>query len=1123
MKPVPLKVCRLPLVLAAALATFVCASSSRAIVLIDDAASPGDSPADAVGITAARQPVRYIVRYTETPLAMYNAEQLARGLAPLPLKTTALGVRRLDVHSAAAQAYVSFLRDQQQAHVAAMSAALGRTVTPILSLQHALNASLLELTPSEAATVSNLPDVQQVVRERAYAPATDIGPGFIGAPGLWWNAPAAQDTLFAGGFDSGVGFFGDGVVVGDIDTGYNSLSPSFQPVDSKGYRVTNPLGSGNYLGQCSLPLISAAGCNDKVIGVYDEIDLTRSEGAFSAYSVEDRQGHGSHTASTAAGDYRSADFNGYVHDIAGVAPHANLVIYYACSPTVLCTDSATTAAVDHAIADGVVDVLNYSISGGRTPWDDPTSLAFLSAESAGIFVAAAAGNTSGGAAPQPGSVNHVEPWVATVAAGTHTGGSIAQVLNLIGPGPSTQTAVLTPSSGGDAPGRLAFDGALTLSPQFHNADTLGIDGCSGFAAGTFAGNIALLSRGGCTFSAKVNAAAAAGAVAVIISDNRVEGPLTLSVPGTNVPAFGVLQSEGTALNALLLSSPPNPNNLHVLAANIPDAASRHATQADVLASFSLLGPTYFDMVKPDLQAPGVSILAAVANDGSPQGADRVDVYNGTSMATPHTAGAGALLRQAQPHWTPAQIKSALMLSARENGLTQPDGKTASGFFDRGSGRIQVDAASKVGLVMDENTLDFALANPDAGGDPHALNVASLLSSDCAASCTFTRRVTSSSPNAVTWTASFAYPIGTITPSSFKLSAGASQALTMSINSAGLAPAATYPTEVLLLPDDATLSPLHMPVAYQVPAPKLQVMPTILNLGTVGSGPASANVTLKNTGGGSLAVTQGNSGNANYEWVHQTTRYMWGQSSTQYAARENGAAENFSAEDFTVTGFATANLSVIYTPGFAFPDSLASFGPQLPLHWRIYADVGGRPSGNPENSSAPVWSFDTTAANAGVAIGSARSPDDLQLNLAAAGAPPTALTPGHYWLVVYPTFACLGAGAGCTTGAWYWASSAAGSGGPPQTIELGTPTASGWSEIDPTIGKGLALQIASTVSCSVPSWLSQTGLPVTLGEKGTASTTVTATAPLGGAAATGYLCAATASPAMVTAVQVNALQ
>jgi len=752
---------------------------------------------------------------------------------------------------------------------------------------------------------------------------------------------------------------------------------------------------------------------------------------------------------------------------------------------------------------------------------------------AGIFVAAAAGNT-GASTPQPVpySANHVEPWVATIAAGTHSGGPLTTSLAIDGAAApvTTELPILSGShyAGFDAPVRAV---PVKLSTAFHVTDTTGVDGCSatlnagtGYAASTFAGAIAVISRGTCFFGDKVLSAQKAGAVAVIVSDNRVEdltqASFTLDdvadgfTPEITVPVTFVSQADGQALQAYL--------NAHaVTAATLPVPFARLKTTPDELANFSLLGPAYLDVVKPDLQAPGVNILAAVANDGSPGGPNRVAMLSGTSMATPHTAGAGALLRQVHPSWSPAQIKSALMLSAKETGLTKPDGVTPSNFFDRGAGRIQVDAAANVGIVLDENALDFALANPDVGGDPHSLNLASLQDADCAKNCSFTRTFTSSATKPVKWSVGFAVDAGTASPSNFTLQPGASQTVKMDINSAGLAPGHLYATEFLLLPDDPALAPLHMPLAIGVPSPNLVASPSPLNIAGVGSASASAALSLFNSGGGSLDVAQGSSGSANFDWVQQTTRYVWGESSTQYAAREIGAAEYFAAEDFSVTGSAPTTLSFIYTPGFAYPRKLTSFGSNLPLHWRIYADNGGRPSGNPEDGSTPLWSFDTTAANKGVVIGTTGSPNDLRLNLAAAGAPPATLAPGHYWLAVYPTFPCLGAGSGCTTGSWYWATSPSGGGSPAQTLEFSPSATPSWTEIDPSAGKGLAMELGSTVSCAVPAWLSQSGLPLTLGEKGIASVTVTATAPLGAAAATGYLCLAT--PGGVTAVQVNARQ
>ena len=1107
-------------------------------VYTDDSGSPHNVAV--VGLNATNTTARYIVRFVEAPVALYNdavaAHQSIAGFGPIPV-TVKNGHARLDVKSAQAQSYAQFLKKQQVQHVSDLQAELNLPAgfAPVYSMQYALNAVVLKLTAKQATKLGALVGkgvVSGIERDRPQPLATDIGPGFIGAASVWWGTPAGQDTLFASGFDNSGGFKGDGVVIGDIDTGYNSLSPSFQPTDESGYTISNPLGAGTYLGQCNVANISRAGCNAKVIGVYDEIDLTGScTGTCpSQFSVEDTQGHGSHTASTAAGDYRSATLAGYTAKISGVAPHANLVIYYACSPdpNVQCSTAATTASVDQAIQDGVVNALNYSISGGTDPWKDATSLAFLSAENAGIFVAAAAGNTSASVPAQvAGTANHWEPWVTTVAAGTHTGGAIAPNLSATGPGTPPSNVVNQPltEGAGDTPPTATLAANIVLSPNFQNSNTSGNDGCNPYSAGQFTGAIALVSRGTCVFSTKVANAVTAGAIAVVISDNRPEAPLIPSVPGATVPVYSLTQPQGTNFKNFLSA------NSNSVPAVIPYPPTRQPQQPDMLAGFSLLGPVGINVIKPDVQAPGVDILAAIANDGSANGPNLVALYDGTSMATPHTTGSGALLSGLN-HWTPMEIKSALMMTAKEAGLTKADGVTLSDYFDRGSGRLQDFPASTAGLVLDENALDFSYADPSApqNGDPSTLNLASMQNLKCINSCSFTRTFTATANENVTWTVALTGDAGGNTTSSvsnFTVAAGATQPVTLTVNTSSyLSDGANHFGEMTLTPSDPTLATLHLPIAVAVPPPTIVAQPNPLAITNVGTSSASAQLTVSNIGGPTLNVSQDN-GLASpyyYTWINQVTPFTYGYTSTQYAARVPGATDYFAADDFTVTGNSPVNLADIYVPGFAQPNGLSTFGANLQLHWRIYTDAAGKPSGNPD-SGAALWSFDATASSPGVYVGAVQYPDDIFLSLATAGAPSTALPAGHYWLVVYPTFPCLGVGSACTSGQWYWLTSSNGAGSSAVNIAPQTPSPA-WAPIDPSTGAGLAMFIDSQISCAAPTppWLSQTGLPLTLGGLGSANVTVTATSPLGGTNTTAYLCLDsndTNNP--ILPIQVNAAQ
>jgi hypothetical protein len=1068
---------------------------------IDDSGKLAPDTRYAVNVANANKPVRYIVRFEEQPLALYNgSNKPVSGIASIPMKTMPNGRKRLDVHSPAALSYLSYLSDKHQQHLADIATAIGRAPVVRYQMKHALNAALVELSSADAAKVLKVPGVVAVERDRPHALSTDIGPGFIGASSVWWGSPAGQDTLFTSGFESVVGYRGDGIVIGDIDTGYNSMSPSFQPTDSAGYTVQNPLGTGVFLGQCNVAGISLAGCNDKVIGVYDEIDLTGScTGTCPAFSVEDTQGHGSHTGSTLGGDGRSATLAGYTAPISGVAPHANIVIYYACSPdpNIQCSTAATTASVDQAVADGVVDALNYSISGGTDPWNDSTSLAFLAAADAGLFIAAAAGNTGASAPNQvPGTANHLEPWVTTAAAGTHTGGAIGPLLSLTGPGtpPANVQNIPLAEGVGDTPPTATITDPMVLSPTFENADLLGTDGCSAYTGGTFTGSVALVSRGTCTFITKVNNAVAAGAIAVVISNNR-PGTVLPSVPGATVPVYSVTQQQGTDLQTFLAA------NSNTAPSVIPYPPIRQPQQPDELASFSLLGPSNLPVIKPDVQAPGVDILAAVANDGSAGGPDLVALFNGTSMATPHTTGSGALLMGLHPGWSPEEARSALMMTALETGLTKADGTTPSDFFDRGSGRLQDFPASKAGLVLNETGLNFTAANPATGGDPSTLNVASMQSNNCVtvaiggatstATCSFTRFFRTTQNHTVTWTPAFTGVTATTVPATLSVHANANpQPLTVNVDASAFASDDTFHFgEMTLTPDDTSLPVLHLPIAVKILPPAIAVAPTSLSI-TIPPPKTTktGTLTVSNTGGPTLDVsnTNDNTSFGPFVVLDQTTQGDGGYGDYSDLFLDIGPEGLYVAEDFQVTG-ASTNLSKLSFPGFVTgATSLAGYAGNN-VHFEIYADAAGVPNGNPETvAPSYVWNF---VGVIGTTTGLDVTGNTISIDLNAAGATATALPAGTYWLVAYPETNYFDSG-------WAQFESATTFGNNAHAInpqgDFGIGT--NWVDFtDPSYGApnpGLAVHIEASVPCGA-AWLST--VPPTLTLDGLLSGTVTVTA------------------------------
>jgi subtilisin family serine protease len=757
------------------------------------------APADA----AAR--VRYTILLKDAPLATYRGG--VPGFAPAARFASGRKAGRLDVKAAASQAYVSYLADQQHAFVQSFGAAIGRPLSVVATMQHALNAVIVELDEREAGIARGRADVELVEREEIRALLTDRGPAFIGAPSIW-----------DGSASNGVATQGEGIVVADLDTGINWQSPAFAATGAgDGYAHTNPNGAGVYLGLCgpTPPNADLGRCNDKLIGMYDFTSTAPTR------SASDLDGHGSHTASTIAGNHWTAPFGGGTFNISGVAPHATLIAYRVC--TTGCSTSASTQATNQAVIDGA-DVLNFSISGGVSPWGDSVSIAFRNAVAAGTFVAASAGNDG----PVAGSTNHTEPWVETVAASTKDN-VVGFRFNLTQPSspPETQDRPLRPAAP-PLPTESLVDVPFVKSPTFDDGSN---DGCAPFAADTFTvadlptadtvfvdgfdpattptriGAVAVLSldqnASNCGSVARRQAALDAGAIGVIFVDRDF---INL---GASETSWSMLRADWDAVWAVVEANPEQAR------ASLLLPAGSFPQRGDVVADFSSRGPRASSgqyLVKPDITAPGVDILAAyTAEEG---GATSTAMENGTSMSSPHITGSAALLRAVQPTWTPSEVRSAINMTSKIADLVNADG-SATDPFDLGSGRVDLTKAALSGLVLDETDANFLAANPSSGGDLSTLNLASMASADCDTTCTFTRTLRSTTVTAQTYTAAdtgLADGID-VAPASFTIAAGATQVITVTVDGSALPTGWSF-GEISLTPDSVTSPALRMPIAIQ---------------------------------------------------------------------------------------------------------------------------------------------------------------------------------------------------------------------------------------------------------------------------------------------------------------------
>ncbi|MFI4970193.1 MAG: S8 family serine peptidase [Lysobacterales bacterium] len=678
----------------------------------------------------------YIITFVEDGLLNYGGGVNGM-LATMP---QAGGSRELDTGSSAARAYGDYLTAQREIHLNAIQNTLGRALAPSHSYSITLNGVAVELSASEAARVAALPGVTSVRAAKTEHLTLYHSPTFIGANTIWDGTATPTQTPNRG----------NRIKIGDLDGGTNSTNPMF---------ANDPLcGFGP-----STPKLIAKDCSTSSGGLCNGPNPEANPGF----------GHGVHTSSTVAGDTIDNTVNPAPSlpngvTMSGVAPCAQIYHYKVCQ-TNSCAGADILAGIENAIADQV-KVLNFSISGGTSPWND-NDRNFLDAVNANVFVAAAAGNLQTGETDPTGKVNHLGPWVMTVAASTQDE-FLGPQLAVTGPGtpPADITGIALNPGSTTVPANTTDMSGQQLRSYAANVPACTASG--GIPAGTFAGSIAVLQRGTCSFTEKITNATNAGAIMVIIANNVV-GTINMDTTGAPAtPAFSIDMGPGNDLIAFINTNPTSAlGNYRKLAAS--------SIQGDVLASFSYKGPTpspLADLTKPDIAAPGVNIYAAV----DPQSGNYA-FMSGTSMATPHITGAAALVRSVHPAWTVQETKSALQMTATNANGVAVDGVTPWVVDDVGSGRVDLTQAALAGLTMDETYAHFLAANPSGGSiNVKALNVPELRNTVCTGNCTWTRTVKNQLATTGTWNVTSTTATNfavTASPASFTLAPGATQAIT----------------------------------------------------------------------------------------------------------------------------------------------------------------------------------------------------------------------------------------------------------------------------------------------------------------------------------------------------------
>jgi len=733
--------------------------------------------------TAAEGSSTYIVQMLQRPAVAYQG-----GIAGFPATKPAKG-SKIDPNAADVTKYVGYLKTKHDDSLAKVGGG-----QKIYDYGISYNGYAAKLTEAQADALKYQKDVVAVTPDELVTVDTATTPTFLGldAPGGLWEQLGGPS-----GVKSGTGA-GEDMIIGDVDSGIWPESKSFTDRDASGKLIYQPINTSKWHGKKCVDVAenwSSDRCNKKLIGAqyfnaaWGGNEALEAQRPWEFMSPRDYNGHGTHTAGTAGGNYKtptngpSAGFGG----VSGMAPRARISVYKALwstqdASTASGFNSDLVAAIDQAVADGV-DAINYSISGTSTNFLDPVEVSFLFAADAGVFGSQSAGNSG----PTTGTVAHPGPWTTTVAAGTHNRNGVGSVT--LGNG-NTYSGASLAAAVGPAPLIDSINAGLPGA----NATALALCFTAGDNGGTavldpakVAGKIVLCDRG---VNARVNKSLAvkqAGGVGMILANTS---PNSLNADFHFVPTVHIADTDRGAVKTYAGTAGAT--------AKINQSTITLTDPAPFTAAFSSRGPLTGaggDLLKPDVIAPGQDILAAVAPPGQ-AGLD-FNLLSGTSMSAPHVTGVAALLMQRHPDWSPMAIKSALMTSGTD--VLDANISTATRIFRQGAGHIRPNGAADPGLVFDSGFNDWlaflcgaqpsginpatctALKAAGFSTNPSDMNTASIAIGDLGGIETVKRTVTNVGNAAATYNASVTGLGGInveVSPSSFTLAPGAKQSFTV---------------------------------------------------------------------------------------------------------------------------------------------------------------------------------------------------------------------------------------------------------------------------------------------------------------------------------------------------------